>query len=106
MNRATCQICHGASLKPEILAMTLCSRFPVGSAAADPEVQSRAESPTGRLLQAEGSELNIHQVCEFTIAEVAASVRQLQRLARLRQRTACRNEDRSGFALTERKTSR
>ncbi len=105
MNRATCQVCHGARLKPEILAVTLCAKVPlecVASAAA-PEVPparmaAMAPSPprtsssvevfgdapkTGR----EGGrapqqmrELNIHQFCEFTIAEAAEFVRHIELL--------------------------
>ena len=52
MNRAPCSVCHGARLKPEILAVTL-------------------RAPGGR-------ELNIHQFCEQTIAAAAQFVRQLQ----------------------------
>ncbi len=51
MNRATCQVCHGARLKPEILAVTIEKRG--------------------------GRELNIHQFCELTIAQAAEFVRQI-----------------------------
>ncbi len=51
MNRAPCTVCHGARLKPEILAVTI---------------------RTG-----EGKEANIHQFCELTIAAAAQFVRQL-----------------------------
>ncbi|MGI8435542.1 MAG: excinuclease ABC subunit UvrA, partial [Chthoniobacterales bacterium] len=51
MNRATCHRCHGARLKPEILAVTI--------------------------KNANGRELNIHQFCELTIAEAARFVRQI-----------------------------
>ncbi len=51
MNRATCHLCHGARLKPEILAVTI--------------------------KDASGRELNIHQFCELTIAEAAKFVRRI-----------------------------
>jgi excinuclease ABC subunit A len=51
MNRAECSVCHGARLKPEILAVTI--------------------------RQDGGRELNIHQFCEQTIATAARFVRQL-----------------------------
>ena len=52
MNRALCSICHGARLKPEILAVTIKDQ--------------------------RGQELNIHQFCELTIAAAAQFVRQLE----------------------------
>jgi excinuclease ABC subunit A len=52
MNRAPCSVCHGARLKPEILAVTI--------------------------RDGGGRELNIHQFCELTIAAAAEFVRQLQ----------------------------
>jgi len=60
MNRAPCSICHGARLKPEILAVTICRRFAAGSAGEGKE------------------ELNIHQFCELTIETAARFVRQIQ----------------------------
>jgi excinuclease ABC subunit A len=51
MNRATCSVCHGARLKPEILAVTI-----------------KEES---------GRELNIHQFCDLTIADAAKFIRQI-----------------------------
>ncbi len=51
MNRASCSVCHGARLKPEILAVTI--------------------------KQKGSCELNIHQFCEQTIAAAAQFVRQL-----------------------------
>ncbi|MGH7938516.1 MAG: excinuclease ABC subunit UvrA, partial [Bryobacteraceae bacterium] len=51
MNRATCSVCHGARLKPEILAVTI-------------KEQS-------------GRELNIDQFCDLTTAEAARFVRQI-----------------------------
>ncbi|HSU87065.1 MAG TPA: excinuclease ABC subunit UvrA [Chthoniobacterales bacterium] len=52
MNRAPCSVCHGARLKPEILAVTVKDKS--------------------------GRELNIHQFCELTIAAAAQFVRQLE----------------------------
>ncbi len=52
MNRAPCSVCHGARLKPEILAVTIRERG--------------------------GRELNIHQFSEQTIAAATQFVRQLQ----------------------------
>ncbi|HSH39307.1 MAG TPA: excinuclease ABC subunit UvrA, partial [Chthoniobacterales bacterium] len=66
MSRVPCSTCKGARLKPEILAVTICSRFPVGSTEEASNVASA--SPMGRRLQ----ELNIHEFSELTI-EVAAA---------------------------------
>ena len=52
MNRAPCSVCHGARLKPEILAVTIKEKG--------------------------ARELNIHQFCELTIAAAAQFVRQLE----------------------------
>ena len=51
MNRAPCSLCHGARLKPEILAVTI--------------------------QEGEGNAANIHQFCELTIARAAMFVRQI-----------------------------
>ncbi|MGI8889294.1 MAG: excinuclease ABC subunit UvrA [Chthoniobacterales bacterium] len=51
MNRAPCSVCHGARLKPEILAVTITDEG--------------------------GCELNIHQFCELTIAGAAHFIRQI-----------------------------
>jgi excinuclease ABC subunit A len=75
MTRVPCQTCHGARLKPEILAVTLCSRFPVESAVATDDSRDSA-SPTGRRLQKK--ELNIHQVSELTIDAAAEFIRHLE----------------------------
>jgi excinuclease ABC subunit A len=75
MTRVPCQTCHGARLKPEILAVTICSRFPVGSA-GESEGPVEAASPTGRRLQ-KTQELNIHQFSELTIEAAAAYMRRL-----------------------------
>jgi len=52
MNRAPCSVCHGARLKPEILAVTIKEKG--------------------------GRELNIHQFCELTIAAAAQFVRRME----------------------------
>ena len=52
MNRAECSVCHGARLKPEILAVTIREKG--------------------------GRESNIHQFCELTIAAAGQFVRQLE----------------------------
>ncbi|MEO5719162.1 MAG: excinuclease ABC subunit UvrA, partial [Chthoniobacterales bacterium] len=52
MNRAPCAVCHGARLKPEILAVTISDQS--------------------------GRELNIHQFCELMIAGAAQFVGRLQ----------------------------
>src|SRR5207244_731863 len=51
MTRVPCQTCHGARLKPEILAVTI--------------------------KDSEGRELNIHQFSELTIEAAAEYIRQL-----------------------------
>jgi excinuclease ABC subunit A len=58
MNRATCSVCRGARLKPEILAVTLKDE--------------------------DGRELNIHQFCEETIAAAANFVKHLALAAQQR----------------------
>jgi excinuclease ABC subunit A len=75
MTRVPCQTCHGARLKPEILAVTICSRFPVGSVAASEDAGDFA-SPTRRRLQKK--ELNIHEVSELTIDAAAEFIRNLE----------------------------
>ena len=74
MTRVPCQTCHGARLKPEILAVTICSRFPVGSEGVNDDSGDPA-SPTGRRLQTK--ELNIHQFSELTINAAAEYIRRL-----------------------------
>ncbi|HVF71388.1 MAG TPA: excinuclease ABC subunit UvrA [Chthoniobacterales bacterium] len=59
MIRVPCQVCDGARLKPEILAVTLAHA-----------------SPAGRRLQK--NELNIHQVSELTIEAAAEFIRNLE----------------------------
>jgi excinuclease ABC subunit A len=60
MSRRTCTACHGARLKPEILAVTV---------DADPDPNAAPESP---------SALNIHQFCQLTIDEAKAFVERLR----------------------------
>ena len=52
MNRALCSVCHGARLKPEILAVTISEQ--------------------------NGRTANIHQFCELTISEATRFVRQIK----------------------------
>ena len=63
MNRAQCSVCHGARLKPEILAVT---------------IRGASFQLADRDLQSCATELNIHQFCELTIAAAARFVRQLE----------------------------
>src|SRR6266536_1753260 len=74
MTREPCKMCGGARLKPEILAVTICSRFAGRSAA----------SPTGRRLR-EDNELNIHQFTELTVEEAAQFISQIALSAQQRQ---------------------
>jgi len=74
MTRVPCQTCQGARLKPEILGVTICSRFPVGSTRESDESRDPA-SPTGRRLQKQ--ELNIHQFSELTIDAAGDYIRGL-----------------------------
>src|SRR5881227_4011362 len=68
MTREPCKVCRGARLRPEILAVTICSRFARRSAA----------SPGGRRLQEEKEcELNIHQFTELTVEEAAQFISQI-----------------------------
>jgi excinuclease ABC subunit A len=73
MTRVPCQTCKGARLKPEILAVTICSRSPAASAASTDDSLDPA-SATGRRLQ----ELNIHQFSELTIDAAAEYIRRLE----------------------------
>jgi len=74
MTREPCKVCRGARLRPEILAVTICSRFAGRSAA----------SPTGRRLR-EDNELNIHQFTELTVEEAAQFISQIALSAQQRQ---------------------
>jgi excinuclease ABC subunit A len=68
MTRVPCQTCHGARLKPEILAVTICSRSPAASAGVS-----------------EKNELNIHQFSELTIEAAADYMRRLALTEQQRQ---------------------
>src|SRR5437763_3449948 len=83
MTRVPCQTCHGARLKPEILAVTIWSRFPVGSAGESVQLPADA-SPIGRRLQ-KSQELNIHQFSELTIDAAADYIRRLALTEQQRQ---------------------
>jgi excinuclease ABC subunit A len=82
MTRVPCQTCHGARLKPEILAVTICSRFPVGSVGANPDSPGLA-TPTDARLQK--NELNIHELSELTIGAAADFIRNLELTGQQRQ---------------------
>lgn len=78
MTREPCKVCRGARLRPEILAVTVCSRFPAGSAEENGP-QASAASPTGRRLQArERYELNIHQFTELTVEDAADFISKIE----------------------------
>jgi excinuclease ABC subunit A len=78
MTREPCKICRGARLRPEILAVTVCSRVPAGSAEENGP-PAGAASPTGRRLQArERYELNIHQFTELTVEDAADFISKIE----------------------------
>src|SRR5881394_2279055 len=76
MTREPCKVCRGARLRPEILAVTICSRFAGRSAA------SRIGE---RLGEDEKCELNIHQFTELTVEEAAQFISQIALSAQQRQ---------------------
>jgi excinuclease ABC subunit A len=69
MTREPCKVCRGARLRPEILAVTISSRFAVRNVALGDDHDGMA-SPTGRSPQEE-CELNIHQFTELTVEDAA-----------------------------------
>ncbi len=71
MSRRTCAACHGARLKPEILAVTVkSSRLPDASVA-------RADDLRGRAARALSGELSIYDFCRLTIEEAKAFIENL-----------------------------
>src|SRR6476620_8216525 len=76
MTRETCKVCGGARLKPEILAVTICSRFAVRNGALGDDYDGMA-SPTGRRLQEE-CELNIYQFTELTVEDAADFISKIE----------------------------
>src|SRR5438270_6673927 len=76
MTREPCKVCRGARLRPEILAVTICSRSAVRNAALGDDHDSMA-SPRERRLQEE-CELNIHQFTELTIADAADFISKIE----------------------------
>src|SRR5437660_1477661 len=76
MTREPCKVCRGARLRPEILAVTICSRFAGRSAA------SRIGE---RLGEDEECELNIHQFTELTIEAAADFISRIALTAQQRQ---------------------
>src|SRR5438309_522095 len=76
MTREPCKVCRGARLRPEILAVTICSRFAGRSAV------SRIGE---RLGEDKECELNIHQFTELTVEEAAQFISQIALSAQQRQ---------------------
>ena len=76
MTREPCKVCRGARLRPEILAVTICSRFAVRNVALGDDYDGMA-SPTGRRLQEE-CELNIHQFTELTVEDAADFISKIE----------------------------
>jgi excinuclease ABC subunit A len=76
MTREPCKVCRGARLRPEILAVTICSRFAVRNGALGDDYDGMA-SPTGRRLQEE-CELNIYQFTELTVEDAADFISKIE----------------------------
>jgi excinuclease ABC subunit A len=76
MTREPCKVCRGARLRPEILAVTICSRFAVRNATLGNDHDGMA-SRTGRRLQ-EQCELNIHQFTELTVNDAADFISKIE----------------------------
>jgi excinuclease ABC subunit A len=76
MTREPCQVCEGARLRPEILAVTVCSRFPMGNVGLGSDHEGVA-SPTGRRRQQE-RELNIHQFTELSVEDAANFISRIE----------------------------
>src|SRR6476620_3591103 len=76
MTREPCKVCRGARLRPEILAVTICSRFALQNAALGNDHDGMA-SPTGRRLQEE-CELNIYQFTELTVEDAADFISKIE----------------------------
>ena len=74
MTREPCKVCRGARLRPEILAVTICSRFAVRNGALGDDYDGMA-SPTGRR---EECELNIHQFTELTVEDAADFISKIE----------------------------
>ena len=74
MTREPCKVCRGARLRPEILAVTICSRFAVRNVALGDDYDGMA-SPTGRR---EECELNIHQFTELTVEDAADFISKIE----------------------------
>jgi excinuclease ABC subunit A len=76
MTREPCKVCRGARLRPEILAVTICSRFAGRNAASGNGHDSMASLPERRLQ--EGCELNIHQFTELTVEDAADFISKIE----------------------------
>src|SRR3954470_9471451 len=75
MTRVPCQTCHGARLKPEILAVTIKSNWSRDALVAEGGGVSAEKRPArGR---ASPNELNIHQFSELTIDAAAEYIQRL-----------------------------
>ena len=74
MTREPCKVCRGARLRPEILAVTICSRFVLRNVALGDDYDGMA-SPTGRR---EECELNIHQFTELTVEDAADFISKIE----------------------------
>ena len=76
MTREPCKVCRGARLRPEILAVTICSRFAVRNVALGDDYDGMA-SLTGRRLKEE-CELNIHQFTELTVEDAVDFISKIE----------------------------
>ena len=76
MTREPCKVCRGARLRPEILAVTICSRFAVRNVALGDDYDGMA-SPTGRRLKEE-CKLNIYQFTELTVEDAADFISKIE----------------------------
>ena len=76
MTRDPCKVCRGARLRPEILAVTICSRSAVRNTALGDD-RDGIVSPRGRRLRAE-CELNIHQFTELTVEDAADFISKIE----------------------------
>ncbi len=70
MTPVPCQTCHGARLKPEILAVT---------------IRRASSPPADRNLESPSTELNIHQFSELTVAAAAHYIARLELSEQQRQ---------------------
>ena len=76
MTREPCKVCRGARLRPEILAVTIRTRFAGRNAAPGNGHDGMASPPVGRLH--EECELNIHQFTELTVEDAADFISKIE----------------------------